>query len=264
MKTVITLCCNEPYLEKCYKTLSSLRSSGQYTGDIVFFHDKSLIENTFALNKIKNEYNCITKEFPELDLSRPIDYFSKVSGPAYPTLKRIFQYFKFYMFHSFFKQWDRVLFLDCNIHIYDNINRVLSLNCNNKILAQHSAYPTYSDNDVFGNQFNLTLDENISNSLKKNFDLTRNDFFLSTFLYFDTSIIENDTVDNLIRLMNIYPIAIHTDQTIINLYFHYIQKKIAVMPYADKIGWLCDFHERPNLTSSDYVLLKYPNHSFNW
>jgi glycosyltransferase involved in cell wall biosynthesis len=63
---------------------------------------------------------------------------------------------------------------------------------------------------------------------------------------------------DLINLMNKYPISIFLDQPLLNLYFDYINPKFDYMPYGDDYGWLFDYHERYNNSTSDYVMIKNP------
>jgi hypothetical protein len=259
MTVVLALFCNNGYLNKCLTTLNDIRTRGEYHGDIVFFYDQELEDtNLHELNIIKNTYNCILKKFPTMDLSIPIQVLDKAIHKKYPARERIFQHFKYNVFQTFFKQWNRVLYIDCGIRIYDNLERVLKLDCTNKLLAHQNAYPYYQDWDTLEFQFELRNEIDIAKELTTNYNLNIRNYFISSLMYFDTSLIEESTYSNLVDLMNKYPIPMANDQGILNLYFICIKKQYHFMPLADDKGWLFDFWERFNARCTDYVMLKYP------
>jgi hypothetical protein len=259
MRITLSLFCNYPYINKCYNTLNDIRTRGEYTGDIVFFYDQEFEDNSSTeLDIIKNKYNCILKKFPIIDLSIPIKVSDKDTYLKYPTRARIFQYFKLNTFQTFFKQWDRVLYMDCGIRIYHNIQNILDLDCSNKLIAHQNAYPKFEDWDTLEFQFELRNEIDISNELKTNYNLNIRNYFISSLLYFDTSIIEEHTFSNLVDLMNKYPISMANDQGILNLYFICIKNKYQSMPINNNNYLLFDFWERNHNNCNNYVMLKYP------
>jgi len=259
MKIVIALFCNGAYLTKCYNTLTDIRTRGKYDGDIVFFYDQDFEDkNSTDLEIIKTNHNCILKKFPTMDLSIPISVLDRDNYKKYPGRERVFQYFKFNAFQTYFKQWDRVLYMDCGIRTYHHITNILNLDCSNKMLAHENAYPLYEDWDTLRFQFELRNEIEIANELTSTYNLNINNYFISSLLYFDTSIIQEDTFINLVNLMNKYPISMANDQGILNLYFICIKNNYKSMPLNNEDYWLFDFWERSNYKCDEYVMLKYP------
>jgi len=60
-------------------------------------------------------------------------------------------------------------------------------------------------------------------------------------LYFDTKIIDNNTFQEIIDLVNMYPISITNEQGILNLYYKFINPKYnELIDYID--GKLCYYY----------------------
>ena len=257
MKQLITLCCNKPYLSKALHTIHQVRTVGKYYGDIVFFHCDDLLNND-SLNLMKEYYNVQIKYFPNIDTSYVMEVLKRAKELDYPAKEKIFQFNKFHTFDVFFKQWDRILYLDSGIYVYNDIQRMFNLDCTNSLMAHSNPYPQYYGLWKLDHEFQLRNEPEIAEKLKNNFDLSLEDYFQSTIMLFDTSIIKEDTVFKLIELMNDYPISTANDQGILNLYFIYINKVWKLLPIRDNEGFLYDFWERNNHRCQEYVLLKYP------
>ena len=92
----------------------------------------------------------------------------------------------------------------------------------NKILAHHDDFPKYhwSLADKFRN-----IEPYISN-LSKEFNTTTKQYFQTTIMLYDTSIINDDTFDNIIKLVEKYPMSQNGDQEYISLYFHQVTKQM--------------------------------------
>ena len=109
--------------------------------------------------------------------------------------------YKFYLFDEQFKNWDFNLYMDINMRINGNVADVLNLKQEKKLIAPYDAYP---DLDwALDSQFNG--EEETFNKLKKKYDLSLKKYFQTGILYYDTSIIESDTIQNLINIVEEYP-----------------------------------------------------------
>ena len=262
MKTIITLCSNEKYFHKAYNTIKHIRLFGKYYGDIVFFHDEDFI-NKELLNKLFDEFNVILKEFPKIDTSIVSTILNRATQLDYPAKTRLFQYHKFYNFHTYFKQWDKVLYIDCGVHIYNNLDRLLKINSDNMLLAHSNPYPQHFGIWKLSHEFELRNEPEIVESLLNTYTLDHDDFFQSTVMLFDTHIIEDNTFSDLVYYMNKYPISKANDQGILNLYFIVIKNIWKALPIKDDEGFLYDFWERDNNKHYQYVALKYPQTDTN-
>ena len=60
-------------------------------------------------------------------------------------------------------------------------------------------------------------------NLNESFDLEVTNYFQTGVMYFDTSIIEENTYEDLVSLVNKYPFSQTNEQGILNLYFIFIK-----------------------------------------
>jgi hypothetical protein len=112
----------------------------------------------------------------------------------------------------------------------------------NTLLAHSDAYPTYqwklSCQFLEDTHFHLDID-----------------YFQSTIMLFDTSIIEDDTFQQLYELTEKYPISTTNDQGILNLYFNCIKKKWKQIVLQDETTYYYDFCVRNS--DKPYIMTKY-------
>jgi len=248
-RNVIALCTNNAYLDKAKRTIDEIRRKGQWTGDLVLFHDSEL-DN---LSQLKEEYTLTLKKFPKIDTSKVEQELDNNKSAKYKNLRaKMFQYFKFNIFNTYFKQWDSVLYIDVGMHIMNPLQRFFDLDIKGKLLANSDSQPSFEW--TLENQFDLNSE--YSKNLIEHYDLNKKDYFQSGVLLFDTHIIEENTVSKLIELMNAYPIA-NGDQAIMNLYFLNMRNLWTQLPLRDNEGLLYDYDERNN-KKEDYIMIKYP------
>jgi len=251
-KSVIALCADDNYLEKAYETLNDLRNAGKYSGEIVFFYNDEL-KNINRLNEMKDKYNIILKQFPKIDTASVEKSINSMNNSSkFKVLRnKMFQYHKFYIFNTYFKEWDKVLYIDSGMHIFNDINRILQLDSNGYLLAQSDGYPS----NIFTLESQFDINTNIGKELQSIYNLKIKDFFQSGVLLFNTTIIEDSTFNNLVELMNKYPIG-WGDQSIMNIYFIFIKNIWKALPTKDDKGFLYNITILENTTSSDYVMVK--------
>jgi hypothetical protein len=260
-KWVLTFLCDSVYLTRCLSTISSCRSVGSWEDDIVMLVDQSIdINNTF-LREQTNIYRIQIRQLPDLEkplLEKLVTIWNlHKDAPNYPVVtKKFVQYLKFYLFDTWFKQWDVVFYIDAGMCIYGDLNRMkMACEPDPGVLYVHSnGYPLYSDFGMLRRQFETYLDTFITDQLESHYDLNA-DSFQSTAMIFHTSCNKETTVSDLWDLTYKYPIGNRNDQGILNLYFYKRWKQI---PLRDSDGWLYDFHERHPYTKADYLMLKYP------
>jgi hypothetical protein len=243
----VTFVCNFRYLDKFFDTCKTLIDVGEYYGPIVLIVGNDI--NVDELNKhpfLKKNKQILVKHFPDIvfckEVSAKIDKTNTQCGKfGY----KLFQYHKYHLFTPFFKQWRYVFYIDCGAKIYDNIEPILRTATPDTLLAHSDAYPTYQWK--LGCQF-LGMD------LNSDFDLN-SDYFQSTIMLFDTSIIEDDTFQQLYELTEKYPVSTTNDQGILNLYFNCIKKKWKQIPMGNETTYFYDFNVRND--DKPYIMTKY-------
>lgn len=266
-KWTLVLLCDNFYLTRCLDTISSCRQIGSWEDDIVMLVDPTVnLEDPFLKSQAKLLQIQI-RQLPPLDtsISEVIHsaWSSKKSQPHYHEVtSKLVQYLKFYLFDPWFKQWDAVFYIDAGMRIYGDLNRMKAACIPEPgFLYVHSnGYPNYDTPGTLRRQFDMSLDESITEQLESHYDLNL-DSFQSTTIIFNTASIEDSTISDLFALTRAFPVANRNDQGILNLYFYGRWKQL---PLRDAEGWLYDFLERNGHQKVEYLMLKYPlNQLFN-
>ncbi len=243
--------CNQRYLPSFVKTCSQLIEIGKYTGDICLIIGQDLKDTIYEDPFIQNNYIRI-QYFPEIQFSDEfIESITHLNRkPSWN--EKLFQFHKFYLFHTFFKQWNYVLYMDCGVSILDDVAPVVAAKEPNTLLAHSDAYPTFEWK--MGCQFDETQTKYFD-MLSSTFDLNR-DYFQSTFMLFDTNIIKDSTFSDIVNLAEKYPISKTNDQGILCLYFIYIEPVWKQLPIKDAESnrYLYDYLRRD--PDYQYVMLK--------
>jgi len=222
--------CNRNYLSKFLKTLNELRTIGNYSGEIclVIGDDlKSLIDKTNKDKVVKDE-KVIIKYFPDLSILSDNTFLNtqqQLKRPSHWFIKR-YQFHKFYLFDKYFKQWDYLFYLDCGMHIYNKIQPILDFCKKNTLIANRDGVdnenagwctPISPGNGLkLGDQF--VKNNSMYNKLQTKYNITE-PYFQTTFMLYDTNIINDNTFTDIYNLLLEYPISFTNDQAIIALYF---------------------------------------------
>jgi hypothetical protein len=140
----------------------------------------------------------------------------------------------------------------------------LSLDCKDSILAHYDGYPNNNDWKL-RRQFDDKQFPEIFSELEKEFDLD-NDYFQATMFVYDTSLLKDDTFDEIIKLSKKYFISKLLDQGIVNLYFnnkkyYNVWKQIQI---KDDETFYYDYTERDGLKYTDYIMLKRAHTCPDW
>jgi hypothetical protein len=229
-KICVVFLCNLPYYHKFRATCHSLRTIGCYKGDITLIVGDDLYDsenNGFLINdELIVQHNIKIKHFPEYKF--PESFIEKQR--SLPRDKywfdKLFQYHKFHIFDIYFKQWDYIFYMDCGMHIFSDVNPIIherqrySLVANRDGLDGETA--TFCIPETPGK--GLKIGDQFIKSESKYADLqlhynAKSPYFQTTMMIYDTSIINENTMSDLYRLLFYYPISITNDQGIIALYF---------------------------------------------
>ena len=223
------------YLYKNFSRIySQLLNQGKYSGEVLVI--TSTFCPTFLIPEIRNSKVVTVLRFPKIKLDKDAEKSLKSlsSKPNRHTTKR-FQWQKLNLFKPEIKKWTHIFYIDINMTIHHDINSILDKKPNNKIYARSDGYPNYIRK--LETQFDTTKKKYLE--LKNNYDLSITNYFQTGVLYFDTSIIKEDTFHELIALTNKYPISITNEQGILNIFFIFIDQKYNELPVkiGDKISY---------------------------
>lgn len=223
-----------------YRFVKQVRNIGKYSGEILII--TSLFTPTFFLKKVLRDKNIKIYRFKKIKFSRHTnEALNKINIPGKPNRHKTkkFQWHKFHLFDEKLKKWDQIFYLDINMNIHFDIEPILKLNPENKLFARADSYPNY-DNDLSSQFFKESI---FYEKLNNNYDLSRNDYFQTGVMFYDTKIIKRDTKDNLITLVEKFPLSITNEQGIMNLHFgldekNYQELDINVGDYITYFYWM--------------------------
>lgn len=252
------------YLDKFLKTLQQLTTNGNYHGDICLVIGDDLIGDPLLDNPLIKINHVIIKHFPTMKFNPEFLELAKLL----PNFDKIFRYHKFHVFDTYFKRWQYVFYIDSGMEIYSDISPILALKQPHTLLAHSDAYPTYVWKLRFQFEYPtycLKLShqfENIFSSylhdLEGKFDLNI-DYFQTTMMLYDTSIITDSTVDDLYNLSIKYPISNTHDQGVIALYFTNVKPVWKQIPLRNEETYFYDFMKRGR--QNNFIMIKYPGYN---
>ena len=120
-KTVFVLVTDDAYFHKAKRTIIDLRSIGNWQGDVV------VITIDFILNEnFRDLYKITTVQFPNIDKQ---ELLNKIGEPFFDGDRREFhklnQWEKLHVFDDYFLRWQRVVFIDAGLRIFDSVEYLL-------------------------------------------------------------------------------------------------------------------------------------------
>lgn len=230
MNICIVFVCNKKYFNRFISTCTNLIEKGNYSGNICLIIGDDLNNTNLLNHNLIKSNNIIVKYFPDIQFP---DSFYKINnniGTDGRNKKKKFQWHKLHLFNVYFKQWEKIFYLDCGIKILKDISPILNIETTNTLLAHSDSYPTYKWKLFF--QFDKSKTSYYS-KLEEKYDLNI-DYFQSTIMLYDTKIIEEETYKNLLNIAIKYPISKTNEQGIMNLYFNCEKKIWKQIPFGDE------------------------------
>jgi hypothetical protein len=246
----VVFLCNKPYFNKFIYTCNQLLTSGNYKGNICLVIGDDLNNHDLLQNDIIVKNNIIIKYFPNIVFpSGFLDVQSNIIRPSH-WFGKIFQYHKLHLFNTFFKQWEYIFYLDCGITIFSDISPIIQEIKKNTLLAHSDAYPKYEWKlrDQFDNNSNIYYTK-LNHIYNLNID-----YFQTTVMLYDTSIIQETTYEELLNLLVEFPISITNDQGIIALYFTNIKPFFEQIKTNNNETFFYDYMSRN--PKYKYIMLK--------
>lgn len=250
---VLVLVTDKGYASKTFETIRQVRGPGKYSGDIVIIaHPELQTHSRFIDDCMK--YSVTPAFFPVLDVSEIVEKikaspFTHTDGRE---LKKLFQWQKLQVFNTYFRKWKTVVYIDAGMHIFDDINIFFTISRPGTLLAHCDDYPDFSNRLV--NQFDTKAYPSAFCELAKNYNL-ETQTYQTTALVFQTDLIHDTTVNDILDLAKKYPISRTNEQGIMNIYFY---GRIGQIPIWRDGKFMYDFWERFGFNWSSYRMLKYP------
>lgn len=264
--TVFVSACDTSYFLKAKKTIEELRTKGDWKGAVV------LLSIDFDIDTMKNTDTEFLQKyaitvFPVKHINTDTLVAQLKAHPIRPMADnrhfgKLYQWDKFYVFHDYFKTWNRVVFLDAGIRVLDSVQAILDLSWKGKFLA-----PDDSDPYDNGNRFRCQLDLNANPEAKAALfseyseSILDQKYFLNCMFVYDTELLTKISMDSMIEAMNAYPICLCNEMVIMNLFFTYKLNVWEAFPQKAGtkyiFGWNeSNYRENPNWTQ--FHFMKYP------
>lgn len=245
----VVFVCNKAYFDKFLYTCNLLVTNGNYTGDICLIIGNDLQNDPLLQSAFFSKYNIKIVYFPEIIVNDKFIETQRNLKRADHWFGKLFQYYKLYLFNTFFKQWNYIFYMDCGITIFSDITPILNEATPNTILGHSDAYPIYEW------KLNIQFDQTheLFSTLQSKYNLSI-DYFQTTIMLYDTNIIENNTFDDLYKLMLEFPISNTNDQGIIALYFTNCKPLYKQLRIKNDTTYFYDYLSRDK--KSPYIMLK--------
>jgi hypothetical protein len=262
-RTVFVTLCDEKYFEKAFITLSELRTTGQWYGDTIL-----ITVNFDAPEKFLEQYSVQQYRVQHIDTSLLVKSYEKyplTSGDK-RHLDKLTQWDKFYVFSEYFRKWDRVLFMDAGMRIYNSIHILFTLPWQGKLVAPSGGDP-YSETNRLSTQIRDKENPEAAAALYADYPeylFEKQDFLNGIFIY-DTALLDKVSIENMVTAMIKYPLCGCNEMTIMNIIFNLQLNVWERMPQKKGDQYIfnysdMNFNRGENIKLTDFICLKYPSH----
>lgn len=222
-KFAIALVGDFQFLRKHFNRIyNEIRNIGKYDGPIIVI--TSFLCPTFLVRFLHSRNNIYILRFKKIKFSRQTEkILNNLETYLEPNRNKTkkFQWHKLHLFDEKIKKWEKIFYMDLNMNIHYELKRLLSIDNCNTLLARADSFPSYEKN--LSTQFDTT--NPLFYKLKNEYDLTITNYFQTGILFYDTKIISEITKNEIINLVEKFPISITNEQGILNLYFIFHQNK---------------------------------------
>lgn len=255
MSTAFVTLSDQSYFPKAVRTIQELKDAGRWRGDIV------LIAIDFDPNPADLP-NVIIYKPRHINTDGLLESFRKNPIRPLPDNRhfgKLYQWDKLQVFKHFFRQWERVVFLDAGMRVFDSVYPLLELDWKGKFLAPDDSEP-YDNGSRFAVQLDLDANPEVSELLFKEFpkEILDMHYFINCIFVFDTTLLDKISYREMEDMMNRYPICMCNEMGIMNLVFNC---KLGVWtPFPEKVGqkylyaWSeRNYREQPDWRSFHFV-----------
>jgi lipopolysaccharide biosynthesis glycosyltransferase len=197
MKKVLVIISDGNYLEHAKSLFSNVKNEGKWDGDLC------LIANNLDGHDLSD-----FDKFGIKILHRNCDNKFRIN---------------LHVFDIYFKQWDYVIYMDCDFMVFKDLNKFLD-KYNTNFIGLLADVEPFKIKDYLCQGWGLGDKNSALSKLEGKYDLNKNGFNAG-FFSFNTKIINNDTLNELFGLeneikdVNNHIIPTGSDQPIFNLYF---------------------------------------------
>lgn len=211
--------CDASYFPKARRTIRELQVHGKWLGDIVLLAVDFKPEPIRGV-RIRHITHMNTEPLLEQWKTHPIQ-----AMPDNRHYGKIYQWDKLQVFTPYFKQWDRVVFVDAGMRIFDIVQPLLDLPWRHCLLAPDDADP-YDNGSRFKRQLDLTANPDATARLLETYGegILDRRYFNNCIFVFDTQLIDTTTLPRLQKMMVDFPIFLCNETGLMNVAFWEVWK----------------------------------------
>lgn len=252
MSTVFVTLSDESYFPKAAQTIQELRNNGKWYGDVVFI----------AVDFEPDIQNVIVYKTTHINTDGLLESFRKHPIRPMPDNRhftKLYQWDKLQVFKPFFRRWERVVFLDAGLRVFDSVEPLLNLEWKGKFLAPDDSDP-YDNGNRFRVQLDMVANPEVTEKLLVEYsnEILEQRYFINCIFIFDTTLIDKISYQEMENAMNKYPICMCNEMGIMNLIFAY--KLHVWAPFPQRVGekylfgW-CErnYREQPDWRSFHFI-----------
>jgi hypothetical protein len=258
MSTAFVTLSDATYFPKAIRTIQELMDAGEWKGDIVF------IAVDFDPPPDQLQKNVIVFRTTHINTDRLVENFHKHPIRSLPDNRhfgKLYQWDKLQVFKSFFRHWERIVFLDAGLRVFNPVHPLLDLDWRGKFMAPDDCLP-YDNGTRFACQLDLDANPDVTARIFTDFprEILDKHYFINCIFVFDTALLDKISYQEMETAMNTYPICMCNEMGIMNLIFNF---KLGVwQPFPEKVGdkylygW-CERNYRENPIWNAFHFVKY-------
>lgn len=254
--TQIALVFDESFLARAKKTISQIRSPGNFPGQILCIIPEDL-QSTYV-DWFMDDNNLKILSFPRLDRAAELKIlkekpFIMSDGREF---NKVFQWHKLYLFHPDILSLNcKIIYIDCGMNIFRDLSPLVSLEPGKFLLAHSDSHPYYQNRLI--DQFDGGYYKDLILELNSVYTLDI-DYFQSGCLVYNSYKIPDNSFENMLFLSRRYINSRTNEQGIMNLYFNAGLNLWRQLPIMHGDSYIYDFWERGRQPANKYIMLKYP------
>lgn len=258
MTTAFVTLSDQSYFPKAIRTIQELMDAGEWKGDIV------LIAVDFEPDPEQLQKNVIVYRTSHVNTDELLESFRRHPIRPMPDNRhfgKLYQWDKLQVFKPYFRQWDRIVFLDAGMRVFNPVQPLLELEWKGKFLAPDDSEP-YDNGLRFITQLDVDANPEVTEKVFTDFskDILDKHYFINCIFVFDTTLLDKVSYQEMEDAMNEYPICMCNEMGIMNLIFAY--KFDVWSPFPEKVGdkylygW-CERNYREQLIWQNFHFVKY-------
>lgn len=211
--TAFVTLCDSSYYPRAKKTIDELRSAGGWNGVVVLI----------AVDFDPDISNVIVYKTTHINTDGLLESFRNhpiQSMPDNRHFAKLYQWDKLQVFKPYFRQWDRIVFVDAGLRIFDSVQPLLDLPWKGKMLGPDDSDP-YDNGNRFHTQLDLTANPEARERIFSEFptNILKRNYFNNCIFVFDTELTYRTSFAEMEDYMNRFPILMCNETGLMNLVF---------------------------------------------